>query len=157
MEVYQQVVGSFQPKHPVCGNSVRFWSDLWCGERPLRFAFPLLFTIARDKDAMVADYWEGNSGSGVWNVQFVRAANDWELEVFSSFFNLFYAKVIRSGVDDRLCWLGSKSGKFSVKSMYGLLYSSPSVLFPWKPIWRSSAPMSLLLCVGGCAWKSSDH
>lgn len=29
--------------------------DLWCGEQPLKFSFPELFTIAHCKDALVAD------------------------------------------------------------------------------------------------------
>jgi hypothetical protein len=38
------------------GFTVRFWHDLWCGEKPLKFFFPKLFTIARCKDAWVVDY-----------------------------------------------------------------------------------------------------
>jgi hypothetical protein len=37
------------------GVRIRFWQDRWCGEEPLRLTFPDLFSIAREKDASIAD------------------------------------------------------------------------------------------------------
>jgi hypothetical protein len=37
------------------GTRIRFLLDLWCGEDALSMAFPLLFRIARCKDALVVD------------------------------------------------------------------------------------------------------
>jgi hypothetical protein len=36
---------------------------VWCGEVPLKEAFPVLYDIARDKDALVADHLVVVSGS----------------------------------------------------------------------------------------------
>ncbi len=38
------------------GRQLRFWHDLWCGETILREAYPDLYRIARDKDALVANH-----------------------------------------------------------------------------------------------------
>lgn len=39
--------------------------------------------------------------------------------------------MLRRGDDDKLQWLGSKNGVFSVKLMYGLLVCGSAVSFPW--------------------------
>jgi hypothetical protein len=43
---------------------------VWCGEVPLKVAFPVLYDIARDKDAHVADHLVVGSGSYQWEVSF---------------------------------------------------------------------------------------
>ena len=37
------------------GVRIRFWQDRWRGEEPLKVTFPELFSIAREKDASIAD------------------------------------------------------------------------------------------------------
>jgi hypothetical protein len=44
-------------------SRIRFWHDLWCGEMTLKEAFPVLYGIARDKDAHVAAHMASESGS----------------------------------------------------------------------------------------------
>ena len=36
------------------GFQICFWDDLWCGELPLKEAFPILYHISRNKDVFVA-------------------------------------------------------------------------------------------------------
>ena len=50
----------------------------------------------------------------VWSVPFSRAANDWEMEDFASFFDLLYEVVVRREEDDGMVWMGTKDGVFSV-------------------------------------------
>jgi hypothetical protein len=64
----------------------QFWHDLWCRDTVLNEAFPDLFSIARVKDASVADNMEILVGSTQWIVSFVREAHDWDVDVFASFF-----------------------------------------------------------------------
>jgi hypothetical protein len=33
------------------GSHIRFWHDLWCGDRPLKLCYPALYTIAHSPDA----------------------------------------------------------------------------------------------------------
>ena len=37
------------------GEQVRFWKDIWLGDKPLREAYPNLFKIVRKKDDTVAN------------------------------------------------------------------------------------------------------
>jgi hypothetical protein len=73
------------------GSRIRFWNDVWCGEMPLKEAFPVLYDIARDKDALVATHLVLQNGSYQWDVSFFRAAHDWEVDIFASFFSLLYS------------------------------------------------------------------
>jgi hypothetical protein len=60
----------------VDGIRTKFWHDLWCGDRVLKEAFPVLVGIAQMKDASVADNMEVLGGSIQWNMSFVREAHD---------------------------------------------------------------------------------
>jgi hypothetical protein len=60
---------------------------MWCGNTVLKEAFPVLFVIARAKDAFVADNLEFLVGSNQWCTSFSRKAHDWEVDVFASFFS----------------------------------------------------------------------
>jgi hypothetical protein len=44
------------------GSKVRFWQDIWCGDQPLKHAFPSLFSIARYKEAWVKDNFIWRNG-----------------------------------------------------------------------------------------------
>jgi hypothetical protein len=59
------------------GNSskIRFWHDL-CGDHALNNFFSVFYSIARAKDASIADYLELSSGSHQWNISFISAAHD---------------------------------------------------------------------------------
>jgi hypothetical protein len=37
------------------GSHIRFWHDLWCGNRPLKLCYPALYSIARSSNAWVVD------------------------------------------------------------------------------------------------------
>jgi hypothetical protein len=47
-------------------SRIYFWDDVWCGEMPLKEAFPVLYDIALDKDALIADHLVVVSGSYQW-------------------------------------------------------------------------------------------
>jgi hypothetical protein len=77
------------------GSKIRFWHDLWCGDLALKEAFPILFGIACTKDTFVVAHVEFFGGSIQWNMSFARAAHDWEVDAFTSFFRVFYLVKMR--------------------------------------------------------------
>ena len=48
------------------GTKLSFWEDAWCGETPLRLAFPYLFAISSSREAKVEEVWEGLEVEGGW-------------------------------------------------------------------------------------------
>jgi hypothetical protein len=87
----------------------------------LKDAFPVLFGIVCAKDAHVEAHMELSGGAIQWNVSFVRSTQNWEVDVFVSFYRLLYSVRLRREGIDKLWWVPSKRGMFSVKSFYNVL------------------------------------
>jgi hypothetical protein len=68
------------------GTKISFCHDQWCREAALKVAFPVLFGFDCAKDTSIAVYLEFLGGSNKWNVSFARAAQDWKVDVFVSFY-----------------------------------------------------------------------
>jgi len=85
------------------------------------------------------------------DVSFAKAANDWEVDVFASFFRVLYLVRVKRGSEDKLWWVSFKKGLFKVKSFYCLLVYSERCHFPWKSVWRAKA----LLNAAFFAWSAS--
>jgi hypothetical protein len=51
---------------------ISFWHDWWCGDRSLKQCFSVLFSIVRNKDAMLVDNLVVHNGVTQWNVLFTR-------------------------------------------------------------------------------------
>jgi hypothetical protein len=57
------------------------------------------------KDASVAIHLKLSSCYVQWNVSFIRAAHNWDVDVFTSFFNLLYSYRVRWEGEDKLWWV----------------------------------------------------
>ena len=108
------------------GTQVRFWHDRWCGDTPLKEAYPELFSIALERNALVADLMSHANGMINWDVLFTRSVQDWELESISSFMDLLYSTPIQGAREDKLIWGNPDSKALTVKQYYRSL-SSPSI------------------------------
>ena len=97
------------------GTKISFWHDQWCREAALKVAFPVLFGLAYAKDASIAVYLEFLGGSNKWNVSFARATQNWEVDVFVSFYWVLHSIIVRGGCEDQLWWSSSKKYLFKVK------------------------------------------
>ena len=101
-------------------------------------SFPSLFALFVDKEAWVADIWDplAQGGWGGWNPYFSRAFNDWEVEEAERFLERLHGKRVHRDVDDMVFWTETRSGKFSVKSLYLALEVGCPSLFPSSCIWN---------------------
>ena len=133
------------------GVQIRFWHDRWCGAKPIRLTFPELFSIARDKDASIANLMSFEFGMMHWNLSFIQSVQDWELESFSSIMDCIYASPLKGVGEDHIGW-GSSSNQFAVKRYYRHLIPHSSILFPWKIIWKAKVPPWVAFFSWTAAW-----
>ncbi len=122
------------------GERVKFWYDQWCGDSPLKGAFPALFSIAADKEAAVADLMSIRNGKIHWEVTFVRNLQDWEIDALVSFLDLLYAVSLHDSRVDQLCWQRNSKKGFALRSYYRCLIAPTTMKFPWKGIWKTKGP-----------------
>ena len=122
------------------GKRVKFWHDCWCGDMPLKGAFPELFVISGDREASVDDIMSFPNGILHWDIRFSRNVHDWELESLSSFMELIYSIPLKGEGDDKLGWRHKPNKGFSVKEFYRCLNKVPFDPFPWKSIWKAKVP-----------------
>jgi hypothetical protein len=88
-----------------------------------------LFSIACFKEVAVADHLELSSASHQWNINFLKAAHDQEMDLFTLFFTLLYSIRVKQGSEDRLCWIHYKRGLFDFRSYYNVLVSHDNTPF----------------------------
>jgi hypothetical protein len=112
------------------GSKIRFWDDIWCGERALKEEYPGLFSITRLKEASIADNMEHSSNSIQWNIQFTRLIHDWEVGELALFYKSLYDCKLRGEGKDKLWWVPSCKGLSEVKSFYRALLPRGQVSFP---------------------------
>ncbi|RVW72410.1 Mitotic checkpoint protein BUB3.1 [Vitis vinifera] len=95
------------------GRRTRFWWDMWVGDSKLKDLFPMLFRIAANNSATVADLWgRQEGGGGGWEVHFRRPFQDWELEEVNYFLGYIYAVRVQEG-EDFLVWKIERKGSLS--------------------------------------------
>ena len=63
------------------GSLIRFWHDPWHGDHPLRDRFPVLFRLSRHPEALVVDILHFDGPTPIWDIQFIRPMQDWELNI----------------------------------------------------------------------------
>jgi hypothetical protein len=113
--------------------------------------FPKLFHIARNKEALILDHIRYQNGGVIWNLNFTRHAQDWELEAVSSFLELLYSSSAKGHGEDRMCWKGHSKDGFQVKNYYNILLPTAGLLGPWKRIWKTGAPPRVAFFVWAAA------
>ena len=64
---------------------VRFWHNIWCEDIAHKDAFPVLLGIACTNDAPIVVLLDFFGGAIQWNVIFIKATQDWEVDTFASF------------------------------------------------------------------------
>ena len=63
-------------------------------------SFSILLGLACAKDASIVANLELMGDSNQWNVSFARAVQDWEADIFTSFYYLLHSVRVRRGRED---------------------------------------------------------
>ena len=138
------------------GNTIRFWTDVWCSETALSHCFPHLFAMAVQRNSTVEEMWDQNSGRGNWNLNFLRDFNDWEMGLVGDFLQVLRGHK-PSGVEDSVLWSKERRAHFRVKEAYNLLVRSDDTGFPSKSIWVTRVPTKVcFFCMGGDVGEGVD-
>ena len=95
------------------GRSVRFWLDLWSPLGRLCDVFPALFSFCSSPGASISELAAANLAFG-----FRRLLSPVELEDWHPL--TAYLPVLSKGRDE-VVWTLTRSGVFSVKSLYAVL------------------------------------
>ncbi|KAJ9683534.1 hypothetical protein PVL29_019210 [Vitis rotundifolia] len=133
------------------GNTVRFWTDVWCSESALSQCFPHLFGMTVQRNSTVEEMWDQNSGQGNWNLNFLRDLNDWEMELVGDFLHLLRGHK-PSLEEDSVLWRKGKRGQFRVKEAYSLLARSDDIGFPSRNIWVARVPTKVAFFAWEATW-----
>ena len=67
-------------------SQVLFWKYHWDSNETFQDRYPELFRFARDKEALVSDYFDWVNGQVHWKPVFILKAQDWELNSMAQFF-----------------------------------------------------------------------
>jgi hypothetical protein len=110
------------------------------GTQFLRKLFLLCLVLLGRRMPQFAENLEILGGSNKWNMSFSREVHDWEVNVFTLFFQVLHSVIVRRGSEDRFWWVSSKRGLFKVKSLFNSLSGSEGSCFPWKSVWQNQAP-----------------
>jgi hypothetical protein len=86
---------------------------------------------------------ELSSASHKWNINFLIAVHDWEVDLCASFFNLVYSVRVRPGGENKICWVPSKTWLFDVRSYYSILVPYDITHFLLRNIWRNKVPLGV--------------
>ena len=69
------------------------------------------------------------------------------------FLRILGANTSSMDIGDRLRWKLKPNGDFDICSYYNKLRDSPSVVFPWKCIWRVKAPKRVSFFIWCVTWN----
>ena len=97
-------------------------------------SYPVIFNLALNKEAMVADMWDSGGGAGWWFPTFLGPLNDWEIEEMTRFLQTLHDQFFRPTGEDMLLMKEVNVKSFLVKVMYKGYDISPACDFPHRLI-----------------------
>ncbi|KAK2414852.1 hypothetical protein QL285_037392 [Trifolium repens] len=134
------------------GVSTFFWSQVWIGEVALAEVFPRLFSLSREKEAVVSEVCLVNDDPLLWNFNWRRRLFKCEEDLVNQL--LVLLQHVKLSVDQDLWWWNPDvEGCFSVKSTYSLLCKelnddaelmvTSNTVF--EQLWKSQAPSKIIV------------
>jgi len=105
------------------GNGKRtvFWHDTWLANYCLGDRFPTLYHLSNDKDANIDKMGMWDDFEWIWFFSWTRPLRGRNIGLLEQLYAVLSTVHLDNEADDRLIWKDNKSGRFSVKSLCGLL------------------------------------
>ena len=89
---------------------------------------------------------------GTWFPIFSRSLNGWEVETVECFLSRLQDKAVVVEEEDKLLWAATKSGSFSIKSLYSILEVGKVEPFPSNGVWNAWVPPKLSFFAWEASW-----
>ncbi|XP_028084604.1 uncharacterized protein LOC114285700 [Camellia sinensis] len=135
------------------GRRIQFWLDTWMNGRGLNEEFPRLFSLSTENEESLQQI-SAKRSLGVWQLQFRRRLLAWKEEELQRLYaTLESSPELREEFEDSCSWLISKTGKFSVSSLWSwwVVNKGPGLKVP-AGVWASLAPPKMqFIC--WLAWR----
>ncbi|GMI89291.1 hypothetical protein HRI_002598400 [Hibiscus trionum] len=124
------------------GKRIKFWSETWIGNTPLKELFPRMYALAVNKSGVIAEFGHFEDGIWLWKIEFRRRTFDWENEVREAFFDLISSGKLCQDISDNVRWKANSNGIFSVKSFCSAAIGDMMIRDDfWKLVWVKAAPL----------------
>ncbi|RVW16892.1 Phosphatidylinositol 4-kinase alpha 1 [Vitis vinifera] len=99
----------------------------------------------------VDEVWDPNFGQGGWNLRFIRAFNDWELDLVGDLLTVLRGYILTLE-EVSVTWKGGRNGKFGVKEAYRLLITPNYISFSKNCIWVVRVPTKVVFFAWEAMW-----
>ena len=116
---------------------MQFWKDKLCGDEVLCTTLPSLYVIVDFKENWVKNVWHTTVEGNYWAHRFSRLLNDWDLDLIERFLLSFQVRSVYREKENKVIWIRSNSGKFSVKVLHSTLELESIMSFSTSVIWNS--------------------
>ena len=81
--------------------------------------------------------WHSTVEGNYWAHRFSRLLNDWDLDLIEHFLLSFQMRSVYREKENKVIWIRSNSGKFSVKVLHSTLELESIMSFSTSVIWNS--------------------
>ncbi|KAM3272212.1 hypothetical protein ACQJBY_042422 [Aegilops geniculata] len=120
------------------GKKTKFWEDHWFGSCSLAIQFWEIYTIANEHNQPIADLWDGTN----LKITFRRCVDNKLLHLWVDLLSIAQA-IILNDEEDAIIWKFESNGRYSVRSMYGIVNFRGVCPIHIPKIWQLHVPPNI--------------
>lgn len=120
------------------GKRIKFWTDVWIGEVPLKVRFQNLFKICRNPKQLVCQVVEND----LLQMDFRRNFGEKEMQEWGELIEIVEKMEIREEPDS-VTWALTKTGRFTTESLYKNIMDPGDRDKRIMEIWEAKIPMKV--------------